>query len=413
MSEKMFYLLGNPLGHSWSVPIHNRLADYSYQLRLTTPEELDSFLRERDFGGLNVTIPHKKAVIPYCDELTDTAQKIGAVNTVYFADGRMIGHNTDYAGFAYLARRAGISFAGRRVYILGSGGTSLTARAVAEDEGAAAVTVVSRSGDFGYDDLYAAHGEFILINTTPVGMYPHTDACPVDLDRLPDCRGVLDVVYNPRRTRLVQAALERGIPAAGGLAMLVAQAAYASEKFAGRQVSEDAIETTLAAITQECANIVLIGMPGCGKSTVGRCLAELTGRELIDTDARIEERAGKPIPQIFAEDGEAAFRALEADVIAELGRERGLIIACGGGAVLKPENRIALRQNGRIYCLRRPLELLETKGRPLSGNLEKMRALESVRAPIYREMTDLSVENITTPADAAAAIWKDFLQDVN
>ena len=158
---------------------------------------------------------------------------------------------------------------------------------------------------------------------------------------------------------------------------------------------------------------MLIGMPGCGKSTVGRCLAELTGRELIDTDARIEERAGKPIPQIFAEDGEAAFRALEADVIAELGRERGLIIACGGGAVLKPENRIALRQNGRIYCLRRPLELLETKGRPLSGNLEKMRALESVRAPIYREMTDLSVENITTPADAAAAIWKDFLQDVN
>ena len=230
----MFYLIGNPLGHSWSVPIHRALADYDYQLRPLLPDELDGFMRVRGFEGLNVTIPYKQAVIPYCDALTDTAAKIGAVNTIYFEGRKMIGHNTDYAGFAWLAERAGIDFAGRQVYVLGSGGTSLTARTVAADAGAAAVTVVSRTGAFSYDDLYAAKGEFILINTTPVGMYPKTDAAPVDLDRLPGCVGVLDVIYNPRKTKLVQAALAKGIPAAGGLPMLVAQAAYAAEKFLGR-----------------------------------------------------------------------------------------------------------------------------------------------------------------------------------
>ncbi len=406
----MFYLIGNPLGHSWSVPIHNRLADYSYQLRPTTPEELDGFMRAREFSGLNVTIPHKKAVIPYCDELTDTARRIGAVNTVYFENGKMIGHNTDYAGFAYLAKRTGISFAGQRVFILGSGGTSLTTRAVAEDGGAASVTVVSRSGEFGYDDLYAVEGEFILINTTPVGMYPNTDASPVDLDRLPGCRGVLDVVYNPRRTRLVQAAAARGIPAAGGLAMLVAQAAYAAEKFLGHPVPASAIEETFAAITQSCANIVLIGMPGSGKSTVGAELAALTGRELVDTDARIVEREGKSIPEIFAEGGETAFRDVESAVIAEIGRERGLIIACGGGAVLREENRRALRQNGWVCRLCRPLDQLDTSGRPLSGDMEKMKAMEAVRGPIYAAMADLTADNISVPGDTARGILTAFLQ---
>lgn len=406
----MFYLIGNPLGHSWSVPIHNRLADYPYQLRPTPPEDLDSFMRARNFSGLNVTIPHKKAVIPYCDALTDTAARIGAVNTVYFEDGKMMGHNTDYAGFSYLARRTGISFAGQRVFILGSGGTSLTARAVAQDEGAVEVTVVSRSGAFSYDDLYAAEGEFILVNTTPVGMYPNTDAAPVDLDRLPGCRGVLDVVYNPRRTRLVQDAAARGIPAAGGVAMLVAQAAFAAEKFLGRPVPAEAIEETLGEITRQCTNIVLIGMPGCGKSTVGKILAELTGRELVDTDAIVEARAGRSIPAIFAEDGEEAFRLLEAEAVAETGRRSGLIIACGGGAVLREENRRALRQNGWICCLRRPLDRLDTAGRPLSGNMEKMKAMEATRGPIYTALADLEAENISVPEDTAQTILKRFLQ---
>ena len=404
----MFYLIGNPLGHSWSVPIHRALADYDYRLCPTLPEELDNFMRARDFSGLNVTIPYKQAVIPYCDKLTDTAKKIGAVNTIYFADGRMIGHNTDYAGFAYLAARAGIDFAGKKVYVLGSGGTSLTARTVAADAGAAAVTVVSRTGEFGYDELYAADGEFILINTTPVGMYPKVDASPVDLARLPGCVGVLDVIYNPRKTMLVQDAIARGLPAAGGLAMLVAQAAYAAEKFLGHALSSGVIEQTLAAITQESANLVLIGMPGSGKSTVGAELAGMTGRPLIDTDTLIEARSGKPIPQIFAEDGEAVFRDLEAAVVAEVGRERGQIISCGGGAVLRPENCRALRQNGRIYCLRRPLEWLERTGRPLSRDLDRLRKLEAERRPIYAAMTDLAVENITTPREAAAAILADF-----
>ena len=404
----MFYLIGNPLGHSWSVPIHRALADYDYQLRPTLPEELDAFMRARAFEGLNVTIPYKQAVIPYCDALTDTAAKIGAVNTIYFESGRMIGHNTDYAGFAWLAKRAGINFAGRQVYVLGSGGTSLTARTVAADAGASAVTVVSRTGAFSYDDLYAAKGEFILINTTPVGMYPKVDASPVDLDRLPGCIGVLDVIYNPRKTMLVQAALSRGIPAAGGLPMLVAQAAYAAEKFLGHPLADGIIERTLSTITQECANIVLIGMPGSGKSTVGAELARLTGRELVDTDAMIEARAGKPIPQIFADEGETAFRDLEQAIVAEVGRERGLIISCGGGAVLRPDNRRALRQNGRIYCLKRPIEWLERTGRPLSSSLERMRAMEIERRPIYDAMTDLAVDNITTPEDAASAILADF-----
>lgn len=404
----MFYLIGNPLGHSWSVPIHRHLADYDYRLRPILPDKLDGFLRTRGFAGLNVTIPYKQAVIPYCDALTDTAAKIGAVNTVYFEGNRMIGHNTDYAGFAYLAARAGINFAGKQVYVLGSGGTSLTARTVARDAGARAVTVVSRSGDFRYDDLYAAAGEFILINTTPVGMYPHVDASPVDLDRLPGCIGVLDVIYNPRATMLVQAARARGIPAAGGLAMLVAQAAYAAEKFLGRSLPANSIERTLSAITRDCANIVLIGMPGSGKSTVGAELARLTGRTLVDTDALVEAKAGKSIPAIFAEEGEAAFRDLEHTVVAEVGRERGLIIACGGGVILREDNRRALRENGRIYCLRRPLEWLARTGRPLSSSLEKLRELETVRGPIYAATTDLVVDNTATVQEAARTILADF-----
>ena len=406
----MFYLIGNPLGHSWSVPIHNRLADYPYQLRPTTPEELDSFMRARHFSGLNVTIPHKKAVIPYCDELTDIARRIGAVNTVYFEGGKMVGHNTDYAGFSYLARRTGLSFAGRRVFILGSGGTSLTARTVAEDEGAAEVTVVSRSGEFGYDDLYATEGEFILINTTPVGMYPNTDISPVDLDRLPGCQGVLDVVYNPRRTRLVQDAAARGIPAAGGLAMLVAQAAFAAEKFLGGPIPAETIEETLGEITRQCTNIVLIGMPGCGKSTVGKILARLTGREFVDTDAMVEERTGRSIPAIFAEDGEETFRQLETEAVADAGRRSGLIIACGGGAVLREENRRALRQNGWICRLCRPLEHLDTAGRPLSGDIDKMKAMETTRGPIYAALADLEAENISVPEDTSGKILAHFLQ---
>ncbi len=404
----MYYLIGNPLGHSWSVPIHRALGDYPYALKPIPPEELDAFLCARQFSGLNVTIPYKQTVIPYCDALTESARAIGAVNTVYFDGARMIGHNTDYAGFAYLARRTGIDFDGKQVYILGSGGTARTVRAVAEHGGAAAVTVVSRQGEFRYADLYAAKGEFILINTTPVGMYPNTDVSPVELGRLPGCIGLLDVIYNPLRTPLVQAARARGIPASGGLPMLVAQAAYAAEKFLGRALDEDIVERTLADIAAQTANIVLIGMPGVGKTTVGKLLAAATGREFVDTDARITERAGIPIPEIFAAQGEAAFRALEREVVAEVSPERSLVIACGGGAVLAPENRTALRQNGRVYCLRRPIELLATDGRPLSGDPARMREMEKLRRPLYDETADLTLENERSPEDTAEAILTDF-----
>lgn len=400
----IYGLLGKTLRHSYSKIIHERMADYTYDLYETPEEGLEALIRRPDMGGFNVTIPYKQTVIPFCDELTPAARAIGSVNTLYHdAAGRLIGDNTDYFGFSYMARRAGISFAGRKVVIFGSGGTSLTARRVAADEGAREVVIVSRSGENNYDNLDRHADAEILINTTPVGMYPKNEGALIDIARFPQCCGVLDVIYNPLKTNLILAAEDAGIPATGGLPMLVAQAAPAVERFSGRAIREAVIEETLDTLTREVRNLVLVGMPGCGKSSIGRLAAERAGRAFYDTDDMVVEMAGCSIPEIFAAQGEAAFRDLEAKAVAQAARERGGVIATGGGVLLREENRRALRQNSRIVYLDRALDALPTDGRPISQT-RKLEDIYRERLPLFTGVSDVTVANDAAPEVVAARV---------
>ncbi len=409
MGEKLYGLLGRKLGHSWSVPIHRALGCPGYRLLEVEPEDLPGLLARGDIGGLNVTIPYKRAVMAHCASIHPEAAEIGSVNTlVPGPDGRLRGYNTDLSGFLTMARRAGVSFAGRKVVVLGSGGASLTVQAAVRQEGAREVAVISRQGPDNYQNLDRHQDAQVLVNATPVGMWPQLDAAPVDLDRFPDLEGVLDLIYNPLRTRLLLQAEERGIPRAGGLAMLVEQAAEAEGLFFGKEIPEDRVQEILAGLWQDRANLVLVGMPGCGKTTVGRALAKLSGRALLDLDAEIARQGGRSIPEIFREEGEAAFREMESRVLAQVTADRsGWIIATGGGAVLRPENREALRRTGRVCFLRRELGELATQGRPLSqgGSLEEM---YRQRLPLYQRTADFEAENRGTPEETAKTIWRDF-----
>lgn len=408
MADRIYGLLGARLGHSWSVPIHAALGNDAYQLYELEPAELAAFLRREDIGGLNVTIPYKRDVMPLCDGLHPTAKAIGSVNTIVRQpDGALVGYNTDIDGFLYMAHRAGISLNGKKVVILGTGGASLTAQAAARQARAREIAVISRSGPDDYDHLDRHADAEVLVNTTPVGMFPHTGAAPVDLTRFPRCQGVLDVIYNPRRTALVLQAEALGIPCSDGLPMLVAQAKRAEEHFFRRAIPDQENERILAQLRQETCNIVLIGMPGCGKTTVGQALAALSGREALDLDQQIVEKAGKSIPQIFAEQGEAAFRALEREVVAEAGKLSGKLLLTGGGVVTVPENYGPLRQNGRIYHLVRDLDALPTEGRPLSHSTD-LRALWETRAPLYARFRDVVIQNSGTVQETAQEIWRDF-----
>ena len=398
-------LIGSVLGHSFSKPIHEAVGGYTYELHpLPTEEEARTFLESRNFKAINVTIPYKQLVIPYCDTVDPLAEKIGAVNTVVNRGGKLYGYNTDYAGFSYLAAHHGIRFRGRTVLILGSGGTHNTVSAVCADSGAVNILTASRSGKNGtltYAQA-AAHKEVdVLINTTPVGMYPRNGDCAVDLDAFPRLKAVLDVVYNPFCTELVLCARERGIPAFGGLEMLVAQAVYASEHFTGKLLDEKVvIRKTFLDLQAQLANVSLIGMPGSGKTTIGRGLAKALGKQFVDLDEVIEQKAGCTIPDIFARDGEAAFRAIEAQAAAEVGRGSGQVIACGGGIIKTPGNVHALRQNGPVLWIQRPVNRLATAGRPLSKGREALLEMEKERFPLYERAADLIVEN-TAAFDAA------------
>ncbi len=414
MGEKIYGLLGRKLGHSWSAPIHRALGCERYRLIELEPEDLEAFLRREDIGGLNVTIPYKRDVMPCCDVIDPAAAAIGSVNTlVRREDGKLYGYNTDICGLLYTARRAGITFAGKEVVVLGSGGASLTAQAAARQEGARAVTVISRSGSDSYGDLHRHAGAEVIVNTTPVGMWPELAGQILDLRLFPHVESVVDVIYNPTRTNLLLQAAElaktgpRPIRHAGGLPMLVAQAVAAEERFFDRSIPDSETERILAGLWQSQTNIVLVGMPGCGKTTVGRALERLSGRSLVDLDGEIVRRAGRSVPEIFAAEGEGGFRALEQRVLAEIAAGSGQIIATGGGAVLRQENRAAMRRTGRVYFLRRALEDLPTAGRPLSqaGSLEEM---YRVRLPLYTAVSDTSVWNGTTAEAAAAEIWRDF-----
>lgn len=411
MGERIYGLLGRKLGHSWSVPIHAALGCADYRLIELKPEELGTFLARGDIGGLNVTMPYKRDVMQYCDVIDAMAREIGSVNTIVRrADGKLYAYNTDAAGFCFMARRAGIDFAGKKTLVLGSGGASLTARACARQLGAREVVVISRSGPDNYGNLDRHADAEVVVNTTPVGMYPNNGAAAVDLRCFPRCAGVLDVIYNPRRTALLLQAEALGIPCSDGLPMLVAQAVAAEEHFFGRSIAERENERVLALLRREMTNIVLIGMPGSGKSTVGTALAVLTGREAVDIDACIVEKAGCPIPEIFARGGEAAFRALEREATAACGALSGKILLTGGGVVKTPENYAALHQNGRVYQILRPLELLATDGRPLSQGAD-LAAMWAERAPLYERFRDAAVENCGTVEETAETIWRDFCEN--
>ena len=405
-------LIGEKLGHSYSQMIHARLADYRYELKEVAPERLDAFIEARNFRGLNVTIPYKQAVMKHCAELSPEAMEVGSVNTLIVRpDGSLFGHNTDIDGFIYMLRRGEIDPAGAKAVILGSGGTSLTARAALTRLGAREIVTVSRKGPVDYAALYAEHADAeILVNATPVGMYPKNGASPVELDRLPKVRGVADVIYNPEKTALILAAQAKGIPAVLGLSMLVAQAREAAELFAGHAIPAGRVEDIVSEIGAQTLNLILIGMPGCGKSTLGQAVAAALQREFVDCDAEIVRRAGKSIPEIFAQDGEGAFRALESGVLADVCRGHGLVISTGGGAVLRAENRDAMRQNGRVCLIRRALALLPRDGRPLSASEDAVARLWEARRAAYETAADFPVENDGTVEEAAEKIREGFYE---
>ena len=411
MEERIYGLLGRKLGHSWSPPIHGALGCQNYRLIELEPEELGEFLSRSDIGGLNVTIPYKRDVMAYCDVIDETAKAIGSVNTlVRRTDGKLYAWNTDAAGFRAMAERAGISFSGKKTVILGSGGASLTAQAVSRAMGAREVIVVSRSGENNYENLHLHADAEVIVNTTPVGMYPAVGVSPVDLTRFPSCEGVLDLIYNPRRTALLLQAEELGIPCSDGLPMLVAQAKAAEEYFFEKSIPDSENERILSMLRQEMTNIVLIGMPGCGKTTLGQTLAELTGREAIDLDQRIVEKAGCPIPQIFSQQGEPAFRTLEREVTAEIGKLSGKIILTGGGVVKDHRNYAPLHQNGRIYHLMRDLNVLPSDGRPLSQTTD-LTVMWAEREPLYTAFRNAVIDNNGPVEETAKAIWRDFCEN--
>ena len=395
-------LIGSKLGHSYSKIIHEQLCGYHYELHpLPTEAEARAFLEQRAFKAINVTIPYKKLVMEYCDEIDPKAAAIGAVNTVVQRDGKLYGYNTDYMGFAWLCKSRGVDFAGRTVLILGTGGTHNTVSAVARDQGAARVLTVSRrpdpaKGELSYEEA-ARSGAQIVVNTTPAGMYPNVGACLLDVAAMPGLEAVVDVVYNPVRTEILLRAQEAGVPVrVCGLEMLVAQAVYAAEYFLDTPFADRAgeIRQITASLRAGILNVSLIGMPSSGKTTLGRALAQKLGRTFVDLDQEIVKAAGCSIPEIFEAEGEDGFRARESEQAARFGKESSLMISCGGGTVKRPENIRALRQNGVILFIDRPLEALTVGGgRPLSSSPEALRVMEAQRRPLYEGAADAIIPN--------------------
>lgn len=402
---KKYGCIGKKLTHSFSKEIHAKLADYAYDLIELAEEEIAPFFEKKDFAAINVTIPYKQTVIPYLDSISEVAERIGAVNTIVNKDGKLCGYNTDYYGMKALIERIGIDLTGKKVLVLGTGGTSKTARVVAADLGAAEILTVSRRKTdhyITYEEAVQEHADAnVIINTTPSGMYPDCESRPIDITEFTQLIGVVDVVYNPLCTNLVLDAKQRGIKAEGGLYMLIMQAVVAVERFLDTRIAKEVADRVFASIFASKENVVLTGMPGSGKSTVGKCL-NIERFEFVDTDEESEKRCGCSIKELIQEKGEAYFRALETEVIREVSSMNCRIISTGGGAVLKEENVRALKRNGKLYFLNADLSRLQaTDSRPLSDTQEKLARLYTERMSLYTGTADVVVPDLRTPQDEA------------
>jgi shikimate dehydrogenase len=393
---KKFGLMGEKLSHSFSPKIHSLLGDYEYKLYEMSVESIENFLKHTDTAGLNVTIPYKKEVIKYCNGLSPTAQKLMSVNTlIKHPNGTFFGDNTDYYGFTYMISKSGIGIAGKKVLVLGDGGAAATVKAVVTDQNAREMVVISRKGENNYENISRHYDGEIIINATSVGMYPNNGYSVIDIKNFPQCKCVFDLIYNPAKTKLMLDAEELGIPSFNGLPMLVAQAKKSSELFTGNSIDDHVISKITDEISKRTKNIILIGMPGCGKTTIGASLAKLTGRVFIDIDAEIEKYTEKNIPDIFKNDGEEKFRAIETEMLEKYTKLSGAVIASGGGAVTRERNKYLIRQNSTVIFIERDISLLATKGRPLSYNRDLL-ALYNSRLKAYNEWSDYVVENMAT-----------------
>ena len=390
---KKFGLIGEKLGHSYSPLIHSKFGDYEYELLEVSAEQLETLLADDAYGGFNVTMPYKKTIIPYLDELSDTAKAIGSVNTIVRGeDGKLKGYNTDYFGFTYLLKATGVEVKDRKCLVLGSGGASLTVRTVLKDLGAKEIVVISRDGENNYENISKHFDGEVIINTTPVGMYPNNGRAPVNMDDFHNCEGVVDLIYNPNKTKLILDAMAKSIPAAGGLEMLVAQAKEASELFQNTEIEEEAIDSAFDEVRSEMLNTILIGMPGAGKSLIGGEIAARMGRKFVDIDDMIVEHVGMSIPEIFAEKGEAYFRRIETEMLQKACIQSGLVIGTGGGIVKKKINYNIIKQNGVVIWVKRDLDKLETAGRPLSMTIP-LEQLWEERKDAYAYWSDFFINN--------------------
>ena len=408
-------VIGEHLKHSFSPEIHSQIGDYEYIIKEIEPQKLECFIKERDFCGINVTIPYKEKVIPMLDYVDPAALKIGAVNTVVNKNGKLYGYNTDYTGLMALVNRIGLEIQGKKVLIIGTGGTSKTAGCVLGDMGAREIIYVShkqQKGAFTYEEVYSYHTDCeIIFNTSPVGMFPENDGIPLELERFSKLEGVLDVVYNPIRTNLVLKARSLGKKAEGGLYMLGAQAVYASQHFFGGSVDNSLLDKVYKSVLTMKDNLILVGMPACGKTTVGKLLAEMTGKTFVDTDDEIVKRIGMDIPAYFERYDESAFRQVESQVIEEISVKNNQIIATGGGAVLNADNVRRLKQNGLVYFIDRSLELLcPTDNRPLSKDRASLEKRYKERYHIYCSSCDVRVDGDLEANTVAQEIYEDYIK---
>ena len=407
----VYGLLGEHLGHSYSEQIHKELGlrgkvAYDYKLLEIDPEHLEEFLSRSDIQGLNVTIPYKTAILAFCQELSDDVLRVGAANTVVMKKGKLCAYNTDVAGFKYMVERKSVDVSGKKVIILGSGGASKAARVALEDLGAREIIIVSRDGAIDYDSVHIHSDADIIVNTTPVGMYPDNLISPISLKDFPKLSYVIDVVYNPLRTALLMEAEQLGIPAIGGLSMLVAQARESYNLFFDRNMINATVEDVTTMLYKENQNIILTGMPGCGKTTIAKMIGEATGREVIDIDKVVELEQKKTVAEIINKYGEETFRNLEHQAILDTCKLSGKVIALGGGAILDSENYPALHQNGKIFFIRRDIDLLPTDDRPLSKSPETLKEMQKIRLPLYQDAADVEIENNGAIEEAVAKIIK-------